>query len=81
MTTPQSKGQPATEDAAKTGLVSKRDLEKLLAQLQTNVTDPNVGLFGPESLVWHVNREALVFLAGGRAALLQLAHPLCRKRH
>ena len=39
------------------------------------VREPQAGLFGPGSMVWHVNREAVVFLGGGRAALLQLAHP------
>ncbi len=33
------------------------------------------GLFGPESASWFVAKEAAIFLGGGRAALLQLAHP------
>jgi uncharacterized protein (DUF2236 family) len=32
-------------------------------------------VFGPGSLIWQVDREALVFLGAGRALLLQLAHP------
>ncbi len=36
---------------------------------------PIAGLFGPDSLLWRVDREAAVFLAAGRAMLLQLAHP------
>jgi uncharacterized protein (DUF2236 family) len=38
--------------------------------------DPRVGLFGPHSKVWEVNRYSLIFLGAGRAALLQLAHPM-----
>jgi uncharacterized protein (DUF2236 family) len=35
------------------------------------------GLYGPNSLTWRVNREAVLLLASGpRALLLQLAHPL-----
>jgi uncharacterized protein (DUF2236 family) len=34
------------------------------------------GLFGPDSLSWRVNREAVLLLGGPRALLLQLAHPL-----
>lgn len=34
------------------------------------------GLFGPESLVWRVNGEVLLLAGGGRALLLQIAHPL-----
>ncbi len=33
-------------------------------------------MFGPGSRVWTLNREAVIFLGGGRAALLQLAHPV-----
>ena len=34
------------------------------------------GFFGPGSLAWRVNREICCLLAGRRAVLLQLAHPL-----
>ena len=34
------------------------------------------GLFGPDSLTWRVNREGALLLGGGRALLLQVAHPL-----
>ena len=34
------------------------------------------GLFGPGSLMWRVNREGALLLGGGRALLLQVAHPL-----
>jgi uncharacterized protein (DUF2236 family) len=35
------------------------------------------GLYGPDSVAWRLNREALLLLgAGPRALLLQLAHPL-----
>lgn len=34
------------------------------------------GLFGPGSVTWRINREAVLLLGGPRALLLQLAHPL-----
>src|SRR4051794_40676166 len=34
------------------------------------------GLFGPDSLTWRINREGALLLGGGRALLLQVAHPL-----
>ena len=34
------------------------------------------GLFGPESVTWKVNREMVLLAGGGRALLLQVAHPL-----
>jgi uncharacterized protein (DUF2236 family) len=40
-----------------------------------SVTD--AGFFGPESLTWRIDRElAVLFASGGRALLLQVAHPL-----
>ena len=55
--------------------VRRRDLEALLEELTRGVRDPRAGLFGPGSISWRVNREAVLFAGGGRAALLQLAHP------
>jgi uncharacterized protein (DUF2236 family) len=34
------------------------------------------GYFGPESLTWRIGRESVMILGGGRAVLMQLAHPL-----
>jgi uncharacterized protein (DUF2236 family) len=36
----------------------------------------DAGLFGPESVVWRVSREGVLMLGGGRALILQVAHPL-----
>lgn len=38
--------------------------------------DPAAGLFAPDSITRRVNREAVLLLGGGRALLLQVAHPL-----
>ena len=38
--------------------------------------DDRTGFFGPRSLAWKVNRDVCCLLAGRRAILLQLAHPL-----
>lgn len=56
-------------------LVSRAELELLLASVSCRTADPRAGIFGPDSMSWKVNREAAVFLGAGRAALLQLAHP------
>lgn len=34
------------------------------------------GWFGPGSTTWRINREAALILGGGRALILQVAHPL-----
>ncbi|HEV7886668.1 MAG TPA: oxygenase MpaB family protein [Acidimicrobiales bacterium] len=36
---------------------------------------PGPGLFAPDSVVRRVNRESVLLLGGGRALLMQLAHP------
>ena len=38
--------------------------------------DRDVGLFGPGSITWRVNREGALLIGGGAAAILQVAHPL-----
>jgi uncharacterized protein (DUF2236 family) len=55
--------------------VSSRELEGLLDERRRSVKEDDRGLFGPESASWLVNRESALFLAAGRAALLQLSHP------
>lgn len=37
---------------------------------------PEAGLFGPDTVIWRVNRELVLLAGGGRALLLQVAHPL-----
>lgn len=56
-------------------LVSRNDLESLLASIERACPDPRAGIFGPDSATWRLSRESAVFLGAGRAALLQLAHP------
>lgn len=55
--------------------VSRQDLEASFEKVRARTRDPRHGLFGPSSLVWRINREQLLFLAGTRAVLLQEAHP------
>jgi uncharacterized protein (DUF2236 family) len=55
--------------------VSAAILERQLAAVRAAAAGETEGVFGPHSLFWRVNREAIVFLGAGRALLLQLAHP------
>ncbi len=57
------------------GMVAPEAMEALIAATTRAAADPRAGIFGPGSASWIVNRESAVFLAAGRAALLQLAHP------
>src|SRR4051794_10156021 len=36
----------------------------------------DAGLFGPGTMTWRINREGVLLLGGGRALILQVAHPL-----
>jgi uncharacterized protein (DUF2236 family) len=56
-------------------IVTWNQLEASLAQLRAHVADPRAGLFGPHSVAWQLGADLGLFLGGGRAALLQLAHP------
>ena len=55
--------------------VSREDLLRSLERVRAHVGDEAAGIHGPGSVSWKVNREAVLFLGGGRASLLQLAHP------
>ncbi|WP_164937606.1 oxygenase MpaB family protein [Bradyrhizobium guangxiense] len=56
-------------------MVSANDLEAALDQVRANAAGPVAGVFGPASVTWRIDREAIIFLGAGRALLLQLAHP------
>jgi len=45
-----------------------------LAEMTIKV-DQQYGFFRPDSTLWKVDREMVLLLAGGRALLMQLAHP------
>lgn len=56
-------------------MVSASDLEAALDQARAEAAGPDAGVFGPASVTWQIDREAVIFLGAGRALLLQLAHP------
>ncbi len=55
--------------------VSREQLEAHLSKITARNRDPLAGVYGPDSLTWKTTKEALLFLGGGRAILLQMAHP------
>src|SRR5205807_8658491 len=56
-------------------VVAANDLEVALDRVRADAAGPVPGVFGPSSVTWQIDREAVVFLGAGRALLLQLAHP------
>jgi uncharacterized protein (DUF2236 family) len=56
-------------------LVSEDDLGVALDFVRAGARGSVEGIFGPTSLTWRIDREAVIFLGAGRALLLQLAHP------
>lgn len=56
-------------------MVSGNDLEFTLDQVRDGAAGPIPGVFGPDTVTWRIDREAVIFLGAGRALLLQLAHP------
>ena len=57
-------------------VVSREEHEASLAELVREVRDPREGILGPRSVAWQIGGDLAIFLGGGRAALLQLAHPM-----
>src|SRR5438874_13817965 len=56
-------------------IVTRAQLDASLAALRETVRDPTHGILGPDSVAWRLGGDLVVFAGGGRAALLQLAHP------
>jgi uncharacterized protein (DUF2236 family) len=67
---------PAPHHDAGVAVVTRDELEASLAELRTHVADPRAGVFGPGSAAWTIASDVALFVGGGRAALLQLAHPM-----
>ncbi|MBR0811207.1 DUF2236 domain-containing protein [Bradyrhizobium diazoefficiens] len=56
-------------------MVAEKDLEAALDRVRADAAGPVAGAFGPDTVTWRIDREAVIFLGAGRALLLQLAHP------
>ena len=61
--------------AAAPRVVGEAEFERELAIVRNAAAESSAGVFGPDSMMWHIDKEAAVFLGAGRALLLQLAHP------
>ncbi|HKE17891.1 MAG TPA: oxygenase MpaB family protein [Kofleriaceae bacterium] len=57
------------------GIVSRDQLEAGLARAAAQTREHRAGIYGPGSVSWEINREVIQMWGGGRAILLQLAHP------
>jgi len=58
------------------GLQARSDLARLRRATRRRRVTLTRSLYGPESATRHINRETVLLLGGGRALLLQVAHPL-----
>ncbi len=56
-------------------MVSQSELQAALDLVRAEAAGSAEGIFGPASVTWRIDREAIIFLGAGRALLLQLAHP------
>lgn len=55
--------------------ITREDLQARLEDMSQRVLNPREGIYGPESVVWKVNRHTDIMFGAGCANLLQLAHP------
>lgn len=67
--------QGNSKSSVKNKAITKDDLQARLEDMSKRVLDPTVGLYGPGSMSWRVNRHTSVLMGAGCANLLQLAHP------
>jgi hypothetical protein len=58
--------------------INDEDLECQLRMLRAAAAGPVAGVFGPHSLTWRTDREAVIFLGAGRALLLSSHIHGCR---
>lgn len=61
--------------------VGHEDLEHQLEVVRALAPGEMGGVFGPDTLTWRIDREALTFLGAGRALLLQPSSPVGRSGH
>jgi len=67
---------PGTERITKLMWIDDAQFERQLEVVHGKSPDPNIGLFGPHSVMWRLNRHFTpAALGSGRALLLQIAHP------
>jgi len=68
-------GEVIDPAAGASRVVDEAALERELAIIRNAAAESSAGAFGPSSMMWHIDKEAAIFLGAGRALLLQLAHP------
>src|SRR5271163_1999256 len=68
-------GEAIGTSLGRSRVVSEADVEPELAIRRNAAAENRAGVFGPSSMMWHIDKEAVIFLGAGRALLLQLAHP------
>ena len=68
-------GEVIDPAAGASRVVGEAALERELAIIRNAAAESSAGAFGPRSMMWHIDKEAAIFLGAGRALLLQLAHP------
>ena len=68
-------GEVIDPAAGASRVVGEAALERELAIIRNAAAESSAGAFGPSSMMWHIDKEAAIFLGAGRALLLQLAHP------
>ena len=61
--------------ATRSDPVGRAEFEASVQQALAGCPRPIEGIHGPGSVSWRLGRESILFLGGGAASLLQLAHP------
>ena len=56
-------------------VISGRQFEERLNAVLKQAKGPVEGMFGPESITWHITRNRILYAGGAYVVLMQLAHP------
>ena len=62
-------------------IVTNAGLERELCLLQASAMNSRSGIFGPQSAMWRIDREAAIFLGAGRAPASSVGPSLGRGRY
>jgi len=72
---PQSFSEELEEFRKDIVSVNNERMKTTPSKVEKTLQPKTRGVYGPECKVWEVARESVLFLGGGRAVFLQLAHP------
>jgi len=57
-------------------IITDNDFDERMKHIQSLCTNPNHGFFGPDSMMWKISKETLVYYGSACSVLMQNAHEI-----